>query len=73
MLQWISKEQEWQGNELLTETLEEEERSLIAKELHYHITEEQIQSSLRAVGDPSSSEEWCWNVDISEYSDTTHW
>lgn len=46
-------------NELLTETPGEEERSPIAKELNYHITEEQIQSSLRAAGDPSSSEEQC--------------
>lgn len=50
---------EWHGNELLTETLWEEERSPIVKELNYHITEEQIQSSLRAAGDPSSSQEWC--------------
>lgn len=50
---------EWHGNELLAETLGVEERNLIAKELNYHITEEQIQSSLRAAGDPSSSEERC--------------
>lgn len=50
---------EWHGNELLTDTPGEEERSPIVKELNYHITEEQIQSSLREAGDPSYSEERC--------------
>lgn len=47
------------GYELLTETLGEEERSPVAKDLNYHITEEQTQSSVKAAGDPSSSEEPC--------------
>lgn len=73
MLQWLSKGPNGMGNELLTEKPVEEEKSLVAKELNYHIAGEQRERGGKSCFKPERKGEPLWNPEYFWESHGSEW